>query len=452
MDEYPDYESRSPLSGPNSREAVLLTDSVLPYRRLLRENEAKNIAAQLALLEQETSSGSDRASSHTLNSRSDTSRSSDPTSPDEPRVKKNEVTPVDSSDSSMFNDSSDASTPQRKNKNYSRNLHLKHDAIHSPNRASSRAKSSTPTEQPQAPAIPARNPNRPATPSRNEPQLHAKRQSDEIHPPVSPPPRTPKRGRPELETLRRLIPPPLPSHHVGLRPKPVISSEHSETSSSSDERPRTPKFEKVEGITLDTQPIAAKQAQTGLSIPEVEAKDVRNIPSPTPDDEFGGADSEAEYEALTANFAKAPRIVQVGTRKDRGRASPPSNKSQQDPLTGDDPRAEKDVMSRPLVASERNFPPVQETPEQIVEQPAPSQNAKHSRRGRSSSFRDPSIPTPIPEVSREDLLDAKDSDSDDEDSAAPPPIALTADPEHKRGDPPIARGLQAAKSMISGIF
>lgn len=94
----------------------------------------------------------------------------------------------------------------------------------------------------------------------------------------------------------------------------TLSSLNARPAPRAQSRPRKPpsvhsvQYETVEGVNLKTRPKSAKDNRTGLSIPEIEARDIRQIDDRSPENEDGEY-AESEYSGSSAHYARYPPPV-----------------------------------------------------------------------------------------------------------------------------------------------
>lgn len=99
------------------------------------------------------------------------------------------------------------------------------------------------------------------------------------------------RYTPPIPTRSKLRNREVRSSSLSAHPKYRLERQHLQRSSSMS----NVHYEKVEGVTMDTQPCDASERQTGLSIPEIEARDVRQIP----DHDSSSEDDDNVYQSIS---------------------------------------------------------------------------------------------------------------------------------------------------------
>lgn len=257
----------------DEEQAARLTDALLPYERLVPTHDfARILAAELGLFNEDGQTTRGQNSSETDRPQTDSSKSS---APDHQPSKVNgsvDSTFRRSTGSPPTSDSSSRS-PISPRKERVIPLQSRSDLkIRSRPRSRSRKVLSVinePDPSLNGDASPDKSTSGPSDKLESEVGISTCREGFANSPRLQ----GPKQGRRNLEELRRLIPSPLPQRQPE---SPAII----EKSSSPGSRPPTseaPEFECVEGVTLDTQPVDAKEKFSGLSLPEIEARDIRDI-------------------------------------------------------------------------------------------------------------------------------------------------------------------------------
>lgn len=320
-------------NGVNNKRAAYLADSQLPYQRLLQERDyARNMAAQLNLSDEADVSVRGQNSSETDRSKTESSKSSNP---DQHTASFSNFGDnlKQSTKPSLVCASPGGSTDAWNHMELLERLHPQLGAQRTPYRIRSAKKTYVVIEEPEPEDSQPQN--NPKTTSGTVPNIIESpevfeqqnlstvlpKASDQtvpvpskyvkpnhdiaVHCPPQPstyPPRAsaPEQGRPQLEELRRLIPPPLPVRHTGRS----VISEKSYSPVHRSPTPEAPEYECVEGVTLDTQPVAAKEKASGLPLPVIEAQDIRNIPPQDSEDDYTHSDDELDSAVPSFNFVK----------------------------------------------------------------------------------------------------------------------------------------------------
>lgn len=380
-------------AGSNGGQAVVDTDAWLPYSRPSGVSDLDRMRAELELLEQQETPSTERSSPSTVRPATDSSKSSDP-----PNGSPNKLVEQSSPSASKWNLAEPQTWPLQ-------------------NRTS-------------PPQVPARNPHR-MTLQSSKPQENTRRVRRQSHSPPQEglqPRRTNDRNASQLQQ-------PVPNYsrpwspEFNLPKRPATSTSRArdlaDTLSSLTARPapraksRPPKppsvhsvqYETVEGINLKTRPKSAKDNRNGLSIPEIEARDIRNIADRTPE----SFDDDMEYITRPRHYARSP--PPIGAAPDYVRSISPR------PVVDGEDHVFFDNYSR--AADD-------ELPDQRAEIPA------RYRRSIVAPFT--KAMTPQPEEDEESL----------EGGAEPPEIARTR--AFDAQDEEMNSRTHQAKSLISGML
>lgn len=327
--------------GSDRKQAAQIADSQLPYQRLLRERDyAKQIAAQLEFSDQATASSRGQNSSETDRPATESSDSSNP-SQHGPGIKRTDGFGDQRVNSSFQSGPPSGSSALHNHTEVMERLHPQLGTERTPYATRNTPKAriviiepeleneGTPSSVLQAPdPLPAQVKNvgvnaqtiNPSTmPKDQAPQkpTHSDKPQPDLKVPIhgqprlpGSPPQTPapKQERKQFDQLRSLIPPPLPLRHTGR-------SDVFKRAASPAEKPSTaepPEYEYVEGVTLDTQPVAAKEKATGLPLPLIEARDIRDIPVDDRRDVY--MDEEEMAESAIPPFNSVDRFPKTDRR------------------------------------------------------------------------------------------------------------------------------------------
>lgn len=433
-----DSEIQSPQSYSNRREAALLADSLLPYQRPLPAKNSNDVAARLILIDPGTSSSSDHLSSILEDSQTERSSSTNSGSDRYEAGKSNvaasqsprEVRRVVSSESpeSKSHDKQAWSTASQRYHTSTRDTTTP-DTKNAAQRNGSRA-----------PDVPRRNPERAGFSSPKDIIFRNNVHSSHAAPSVKEIRSTPRYDGMDLRAPR-IDPPPIAfEEQEAIKTRSILSKSHVR----SIDQPPDVRYENVEGVQLDTQP-AAPQKQKGMSLPEIEARDVRQLP-----DQHDGRESRqsaGSNNTYQESFFRGSPLLSGANRQINSHTIPPrtTDEFHQSASIDMDSQIDNDMQSE-LLPKPPQVPLDDGVGSVTKSQPIHASHvARHSQSRTRTSF---DAPATIPEDSREDLLEMADDKG--EDLAEPPPIAMGKEFEER--DSKMTRGIQTTKSLLSKML
>lgn len=208
------------------------------------------------------------------------------------------------------------------------------------------------------------------------------------------------------------------------RPKPRSSSAW---------RPPSVWYENVDGVILSTQPKSTKESSGGLSIPEIEARDIRDIPPFRGHaEQQSGSDSESEFARRNGDYAAPPPAFISDIGKTRSISPRPARKMRDHVFFSNYARAAADEM--------------------------PNQRANPSRPRKPESISQ--VGVSIPEIIREmptsegESLDDADIESTDSETAMPSKAVRPRSRSHalEEQDAQMTRRTYQIKGLLDGMM
>ena len=302
----PSYETTATTSSTEGKEAVILADAWLPYRRPGR-NSYQKLAAEFEELEKQASasSSSGRTSSSTITPMTEISRPSPPRiSPSKPVTQQEEPTRVSpASEKSNTEPQMEDTIPIESPDDHGRMQPTTGSQYHSrfaPKQNVERVRSPMTTKpianfsrprSSQSVASPIVNPKpyRPVSVNKYQPS----------------PEEVPTSFRVELPPTYMRPAPRQRSLSYQRAPAGPKKGEVDKTRSQSAWRPPSVWYENVEGVTLATAPKDAEEMKSGLSLPEIEARDIRGIP-PRGRKKRHEEERPSEFEGQGDHYARSP--------------------------------------------------------------------------------------------------------------------------------------------------
>lgn len=435
-----DNSTQNVQSHSNPKQAVLLADSLLPYQRPLPANQTKDLAARLILIDPETSSSSDHSLSLTGDSLTERSSSSNSGS-DGYEIKKTKSTtvhpfrdthPINSSANTQFKqyDKQNLRTPPPRYRVDTRDT------------PASNVQTPVPNNDLKSPAVPARNPERAGFSSPSDIIFKNSVSPRHAIPSVHDSRSTPIYNDSELRISRMQLP---------SVPFDREIAEGESTTSKRQPRSASPPphvhYENVEGVELDTKPTAAPERKNGLTIPELEARDIRQIPAAQYDDK-NSAPAGTSDSANQESFFRGSPLLSGANRHINAHTVPPRATDDSQGFASSNVNPQVDIARQSELLPK---PPQAPADDDVgaVRKSRPMHASHVARHSQSSNTRASfDAPTTIPEDSREDLLDI--ANDKEEESAEPPPIAMGKEFEEQESR--MSRGIQTAKSLLSKML
>ncbi|KAK5073356.1 hypothetical protein LTR70_010369 [Exophiala xenobiotica] len=445
-------------SGSSGGQAAVDTDAWLPYQRAKGISEIERMRAELDLLEQQLTSSTERSSPSTGRATTESSRSSDPPneSPDKEHSRPFHSR-TDTSESQTWplqEESPPPAVPRKSSRRMvreslsppreaTRRIRLESESppppenlqpVRTNERSAPRIQQQIPRPPPQEVLQPVRTNDRNATriqqPAQKPlpPQDRRPARTDDhdrdrnapgLHQPV---PNYSRPWSPDLGLPKR----PTTSHARARDIADTLSSLTARPAPRARSRPSKPapvQFEKVEGVTMDTQPASAKSDPKKLSMPEIEARDIRKIPTRTPE-QF---DEDMEYFTGRRHCARSP--PPVGSSHDYV------------------PR----ISPKPVVDGEEHtfIDNYSRAADDKTENPNPDDVPARYRRSIVAPFSKVDQMTPQPEEDEEEE-EQEAQDIYDEDAAEAPSVARTRAFEAQ--DQEMNSRTHAAKNLIGGML
>lgn len=214
--------------------------------------------------------------------------------------------------------------------------------------------------------------------------------------PSSPAARTHEKAHDRNERLHRIWQDPTP-----MTERAALSTKR-QTRDFSAWRPPSVWYENVDGVILSTRPKSAKESRSGLSIPEIEARDIRRIP-------HSASDIKRQPELdFHCEFAD----------RERAYAPPP-------PAIGGSANRVRSIVPRPVTEPEDHV--FLDNYSRAADDEMVNQRANPPRTRRSESFNRTKVS--VPEVIRENPIAESETSADadvestDSDAAIPPDVA-----------------------------